>query len=227
MASHYIPTQSPADWKALLKGVEKHWKAGHSAKELAYSWEQAQPFPAEISSILETVPSLHNTEFLLGIPEYPVALPGGGAPSKNDLFVLANCAKGLVAMMVEGKCAETFGPPLSKWYEGMSRGKGKRLQFLLDTLQLAESPCPSIRYQLLHRTASAMITAKRFHAKSAVMLVHSFSQSHKGFEDYAAFLKLFGITAQRGTLHPVLKSSGIRLYCGWATGQCQAPADEC
>jgi hypothetical protein len=36
------------------------------------------------------------------------------------------------------------------------------------------SACETLRYQLLHRTASALYEAHRYHAKVAVMMVHSF-----------------------------------------------------
>ena len=46
------------------------------------------------------------------------------------------------------------------------------------------SPGDSIRYQLLHRAASAMVEARRFNAAHAMMLVHSFSPSDEWFDDY-------------------------------------------
>jgi predicted lysophospholipase L1 biosynthesis ABC-type transport system permease subunit len=54
--------------------------------------------------------------------------------------------------------------------------KESRLQFLLSTLGLTENPPGSVRYQLLHRAASAVITGEQFRAAAAVVLVHSTSQ---------------------------------------------------
>lgn len=80
----------------------------------------------------------------------------------------------------------------------------------------------SIRYQLLHRTVSAVIEAERFGAKCAVMLVHSFSQECLWLEDYQAFLEQFGITAsQPGKLYRIAELSGIALFSGWVIGNAE------
>jgi hypothetical protein len=63
--------------------------------------------------------------------------------------------------------------------------------FLLRCLGL-EQAADSIRYQLLHRAASAILAAEEFFAPYAVMLVHSFSPSGKWFEDFAQFAEMFG-----------------------------------
>ena len=116
---------------------------------------------------------------MLAIPEYQVDLPGGKRPSQNDLFVLARAKdEQLVAIMIEGKVAEPFGPTLEGWLKGGSKGKQTRLKFLCDMLGLSNEPPSHVRYQLLHRTASAIIESKRFNAKYAMMIVHSFSPEH-------------------------------------------------
>jgi len=76
-----------------------------------------------------------------------------------------------------------------------------------------------IRYQLIHRTASALLEADRFCASHALMLVHSFSQSHAWFEDYAAFVGLYGREAVvNGVVH-VGQVGGKELYLGWVVGE--------
>jgi Domain of unknown function (DUF6946) len=47
-----------------------------------------------------------------------------------------------------------------------------------------------IRYQLLHRTASAILTARAFHAHVAVMVVQSFGTKDAVREDFDAFCKV-------------------------------------
>ena len=135
---------------------------------------------------------LNELELLLAIPEYQVDLPGGKRPSQNDLFVLGRAKDGhLVSIMMEGKVAEPFGATLEIWLKDASEGKKKRLKFLCDTLGLSCEPPSHTRYQLFHRTASAIIEAKRFNANYAMMIVHSFSPEHKCFADYQDFLSLF------------------------------------
>jgi hypothetical protein len=45
----------------------------------------------------------------------------------------------------------------------------------------------TLRYQLLHRAASAIYEAKRYRCRHALMLVHSFSLTQRWFEDFVAF----------------------------------------
>lgn len=219
----YRPTGSPEDWREFLASPEKQWKNGCSAKELAYAWESADGWPPEVAALLESDPDFAGLEMTLAIPEHKVPLPGPGNPSQNDLFVLAGNAAGPVAVMVEGKAAEPFGQPLGRWRQGASDGKRRRLAHLQDILGLSNKLPDSVRYQLLHRTASALIEARRFRAKAAVMLVHSFSPTHQWFNDFAAFLDLFGVNAKPGQLHRVSGETDVPLYAGWATGRPAAP----
>lgn len=75
-----------------------------------------------------------------------------------------------------------------------------------------------MRYQLLHRTASAIIEAHRFNAAHAVMLVHSFSQTGEWFGDYAEFVCLMGGDAAEGRMVSVGSRSGVSLYLAWVRG---------
>ncbi len=43
----YIPATRPEDWKTFLADP-KHWKSHHSAKCLAYCWQEAQGFPEAV-----------------------------------------------------------------------------------------------------------------------------------------------------------------------------------
>jgi hypothetical protein len=220
----FVPSSGPKDWKGLLAS-EKQWRSGFSAKTLAHCWESLDGFPPEIARLFakskESV--LQQPEILVAIPEYKVMLPGGARPSQNDLFILARSERGLVVIMIEGKVSETFGPTLREWRANESKGKNLRLGFLKEQLGLPEQDIPEeIRYQLMHRTVSAVLEAKRFFARDAVMIVHSFSKdNHKdkqSFEDYRNFLKLFKVTAESNQLVFVADTQGIRLYCGWAEG---------
>ena len=195
----YIPTSSPDDWRKFLAEPEKQWRSGYSAKELAECWEQSNGFPSEFQNLFSKAENkaLNELELLLAIPEYQVNLVGGRRPSQNDLFVLARAKDGqLVTIMIEGKVSEPFGDILEVWLKDVSEGKKKRLKFLCDVLGLSSQPPLNIRYQLLHRTASAIIEAKRFNAKYAMMIIHSFSPEHKWFSDYQDFLGLFGVASK-------------------------------
>ncbi|MGY2490188.1 DUF6946 family protein, partial [Cupriavidus sp. CP313] len=52
----------------------------------------------------------------------------------------------------------------------------------------------------------------------ALMLVHSFSQTHEWFEDYQAFAALFGINAELNRVHMAKRVGGVTLHLGWVCG---------
>lgn len=84
---------------------------------------------------------------------------------------------------------------------------------------MEEKAIDHIRYQLLHRTVSAIIEAKKFNAKNALVLVHSFSQSYEHFEDYNQFLALYGLSGEKDLLIGPVNINGIDLYFGWVKGE--------
>ncbi len=214
-----IPTQAPEDWRRLL-AKPYHWKTGYSAKTLALSWETAHPsVPPEVASALESAgdPVLHGLGLLLAIPEYEVDLPGGQRPSKTDVLALMRGPRGLVVVAVEGKVDEAFGPTVGEKHAGASVGAEKRMTWLLGRLGLASVP-DTVRYQLLHRTVSALVVAEQFDAAAAVMLVHSFSPTGKSFDDFESFVELFGVRAGVGEVVRIREQAGIPLYVGWCTG---------
>jgi len=219
MSKIYIPTTSPDQWKQLLADPEKHWQKGYSARTLAKCWQSAEGFPEEIRATLSTFSCFDKIEMLLALPEHKVSLPGGSSPSQNDIWVLARAGDDLVSIAVEGKVSESFGPTIKKWRTDSSPGKDERLKYLCDKLGL-EQPLPDkLRYQLLHRTASAIIEAERFNASHAVMLVHSFSQSDECFQDYKDFVALFGKKASVDQFVSVGTRGNVSLHFAWVRGE--------
>ena len=217
----YVPSRGVEDWRRLLEDPKKQWKRGHSARALAYCWEKASAFPPEIIHLFTEsgVAAFAEVELLIAIPEHVVPLRGTGKGSQNDVFVLGKGADGgLISMTIEGKVAEPFDVQMDKWTLGMSSNKQVRLQYLTDMLGLSGEIPDEIWYQLLHRTASAVIEAKRFNARYAAMVVHSFSQEDVGLGDYSAFVKLFGAEAGVAELVYLNDTNGIQLYSGWARG---------
>jgi hypothetical protein len=222
MTQILIPTSSFADWQKLLAKPDLHWKAGFSAMTLARAWEEAKNsgFPAEIAALLKTAERSDWGDLrpLLAIPEYRVSLPGGARGSQTDLMALARGDKGLIAIAVEGKVDESLGPTLKEKREEESPGVDVRIKYLCETLGISND-CPgTIRYQLLHRTVSAIQIARDFFAESAVMIVHSFSPDKKWLGDFQDFATLLGADAQPGRLSLVGKRGGVQLYLGWAVG---------
>ena len=116
---------------------------------------------------------------------------------------------------MEGKVSETFGPTIEEWLADYGKGKEKRLKYLCGLLEVNESMVTRIRYQLLHRTASAIIEAREFNAKNALVLVHSFSSDNQGFQDYRDFLKLFNKEGKTDSLLFGKNIDDIDLYFCW------------
>lgn len=212
-------SSGPQDWQALLADPVRHWKSGYSARTLAHSWEIADGFPSEVASLLaeSAEPLIANLTPILAVPEFKVPLPGGVQASQNDIFVLARSSSGPVSIMVEGKVNESFGPTVAEWQSKASPGKEERLRFLQRALGLGNTPAGSIRYQLLHRAASAVITGEQYRAVAAILIVHSFSQALAGWSDYQTFTRLFGIEAVVGSVQP-LGTSNVPLFGLWVVG---------
>ncbi len=217
MSKILVPSNGPDDWKRFLAQPDLHWSTGNSARTMAHSWEAANDIPPEVESIM--VKGFGTADLLFAVPERKTALPGGSRESQSDVFALVRHPGGLATYTIEGKVDEPFGPTVGEWGASPSAGKTERLAALCDLFGLAS--CPSdVRYQLLHRTASALIEAEKFDAKLAGMIVHSFSPTRRWFDEFARFADLIGAT---GAIQPdepaiIQLPSGRPLLLGWASG---------
>jgi hypothetical protein len=214
----YKPTKGPEDWKELLGEPELHWKTGYSARSIAHSWEESGGLPAEIKDTLERSFG-SQIEPLIVIPEHKVPMPGSSAgASQNDVFLLCRTNDGTAVVMIEGKVNESFDKTVGEWLGPTpSSGKKMRIEALSDMFGLYEEQYLDLRYQLFHRCASAILEANRFCATYAVMLVHSFSQEHKWFDDFEAFADAIGAVQGDGEIWTAELPSGP-LHIGWVTG---------
>ena len=221
MSKIFVPSTSVDQWKELLSNPDRQWRTGYSARTLAYCWKQADGWPASVQTVFSrwgTEP-FNGLQVLLALPEHQVQLPGGSRPSQPDIWVLARGQTDLVSIAVEGKVSEPFGPTLQEWHNAPTPGKKERLDFICEQLGLNCRPPDNIRYQLLHRTASAVVKARCFNASHATMLVHFFSPSDEWFDDYNQLLALFGTSGAPNTITSVGKRAGIYLYFAWVRGE--------
>lgn len=215
----FVPTRDSADWQRLLASPEKHWRPGFSAMSAALSWEAARGLPAEVDQVFEMA-GLGPTELLLAIPEWKTRLPGGERDSQTDVFALVRTARGMFATAVEAKVAESFGPTVGEWAAELTPGKRQRLTALCELLGVPFPPAPMLRYQLFHRTASAVIEARRFGASGAAMIVQSFSPDRAWLADWQAFGDMLGASLAPNQPAVITLSDGFPLLLGWA---CCAP----
>ena len=187
----FIPTISENDWQQFLADPEKQWRDGYSAKSTALHWERSKELPADIRNAL-TLAAFDSPELLLAIPEWKTALPGGGRESQTDVFALVKTEQGLIVCAVEAKVAEPFGPTVDEWLVNASDGKLERLRYLKSILGI-EGDIGNLRYQLFHRTASALIEAENFNGYAAAMIVQSFHEQSLWKEDLVAFAHAMGV----------------------------------
>lgn len=212
----YAPIDSLDSWRLLLADPVLHWKDGYSAKSLAMSWFRYGGLPQTARAVLAKGPDTwKEIDSLLCFPEHKIDLPGGSRASQSDIFVLAKTREGLITIVVEGKCLEPFGPTVAEWTKEASSGKEVRLDYLIDLLHLRARPIESVRYQLLHRTASAVIEAHRFLCTTAIVLIHAFADSPQSYNDYSTFLKLYDLEACRNIPSAAVRLGSIDLHFAW------------
>lgn len=224
MSNFYIPTDNPEDWKRFLDKPDKQWKSDHSAKALAYCWQEARGFPAEVRKLFREsdIPAFKGIKMLAAFPEYKVPLPGGGKASQSDIFILAKGGNKLISIAVEGKADEPFGEIISEWKIRDMGGKKERLNYLCNLLKLSPDVVNDIYYQLLHRTASAVIKAQEFNALIALVLIHALKKSPEKYEEsfqaYCQFLYLFGKKGKENSITSLRRLGPVSLYAGWVKG---------
>lgn len=204
------------DWRGLA-GEDK-WVPTRSAYELAHCWHQSRGLPGPIARVLNISGHelIREISFDLCLVEKPVFLDTRIAPSMTDLMAYGRNAKGdAVVFAVEGKADEPFGSRVWAWVRGdaknptMSaeprRTRMHRLKFLAKHLSKEIPQNSTLRYQLLHRTVSAVLEAQLHGAVAAVVLVHAFGpEAADNFSDFSEFLReLGGSGVTKGTVsHP-------------------------
>lgn len=220
----FIPTKDAECWRDFLVDKNKQWQKGFSAMETALSWEKADGLPPEFKKILSQEAEFEGAELLLAIPEYKVSLPGGSSPSQNDVFAVITSKKSLTVMTVEGKAKEDFDDTIFNWKKSRSKNaETERLGFLLEKIGVKDKEIDSLRYQLFHRLASAVIMAEKFHAKNAIMIIQSFNDNNKEnhFDDFATFIELYGISSvEKSKLYKLTERNGIEIFAGWVYSKC-------
>ena len=214
-----------AVWRAGLADPHLHWRRTKSAWELAVSWESRRStdsgLPVEVHDTLHSHAAFQNPTLLLGIVEHRVALDTARTPSQNDLWCMLATDSGPVSVAVEGKAGEDFDRRLKDWFGSgkETEGKERRLKFLCEVLGIAGSPPLTLRYQLFHRAASAVLEAKRWRIGKALMLVQSFAESSTSWQDYVDFAELLGLSVARNAVSGPVVAGGVELYLAWVHSQ--------
>jgi hypothetical protein len=230
----HIPTRCPCCWRSLLADPRKQWKRGRSAYEIAASWEAAasspRGIPPEVAQVLDTSQATTGAELVIGLPEHRVALAGGGHGSQNDLWALLRVGSSRISMAVEAKASETLGPRVGPWLSAAkdaSRASGKpvRLAAIRKRLTLEEADLDPVRYQLLHRAASALIEVERFGAAKALVLVQAFggAKDEGSLADVGRFAGLYGRDFEKGRVVHLTDHTPVPLFVAWVDSPLAPP----
>jgi hypothetical protein len=216
----FIPTRSGSDWQPLLAKPTLHWKKGASAMTTAVSWEAAAgALPVEIATLLDSsgLDALDNLQLLAAFPEWETELEGGVTTSKTDVLAICRNRKGLCVLAVEAKVNEDFGPLVEEKRKEPSPGQSARLKYLQELLGIAELS-DAIRYQLLHRTASALLAGRLFHAETAVMLVQAFGDKSSQQKDFMIFAEMLNAREVTTGLYSIPATGTPTMYLAWCMG---------
>lgn len=216
-----VPLLKPEDVIPHL-GKPTHWKQGRSAKAVADSWFGANDIPPAVRAVLDQSPELKGAELVDAWLERCTDLGDArGSASQTDLLAVLGLGDELAVMGVEAKVTESFGPLVSDWLGEGGEGKEDRLQRLCDLLGFDRATVGDLRYQLFHRTAAAILEARRYRANKAVLMIHSFCENATGLPDFLAFFERMGVAgAGRDKLSEPAQVGGVTLWVGWTSDLC-------
>lgn len=224
MTRLHTSTRGICNWRERLAAPDGQWRRHYSALEAAASWELAAQrqsgIPEEIEVLLDHAFGI--PELLFAVAEHKVPLPGWNKDSQNDLWGLVKTESGTVSLAIEAKVNEGFGDSnLEAWLKGTGSVRSRenrkaRWDFLRSNLpDTQDDEYQKVAYQLLHRTASAVIEARRFGLKHAACIIQTFGNPEASFEQFSRFCEAIGLNVKRGGIEKV-DFSGISLAVGWA-----------
>jgi hypothetical protein len=213
----HVPLLAPADVIPHL-GAPHHWKEGRSAKLLIDQWWAANGLPRSVRAMLDQAEAWRGAVLLDAFAERCTSLEDGRpSPSQSDLLAVLGLGSGLGVLSIEAKVDEGFDKTVDQWFGGGGEGKAVRLTKLTERLGLRTGEIAALRYQLLHRTAAALIEAQRYRASHAAMIVQSWSADLDGYDDFCAFVEAIGVTAPTvGALSDPVLIDGVAIRLGWS-----------
>lgn len=213
------PLIDPVHVKPLLRDPDLHWKQGRSAYEAAHSWIPAGLYaqggwPPKVREAICAAPEWSNTSIVAGFFEHATALDTMTGPSNTDVLLVCNNGSNLGVAAIEAKAGETFGERVQEWKT--TEGRERRYLWACDFFGVDPGECQLLRWQLFHRTAAAVLEARRFCARDAVMVVHDFSSTNASLHDFQAFsdrLKVSGNCV--GSISEPISVQGVSLRLSW------------
>jgi hypothetical protein len=210
----------------LGKG-QAHWRQGYSAHALATAWFMHNGLPPTVRALLDGHDRFRGAELVDAILERKTDLRDGvRGQSQTDLLAILGLGRNLAAAAVEGKVDESFGPLISEWLTDDPQ-KHSRLGALTKLLGTTGHEIFVLRYQLFHRTVSAIYEAERYRALTALMLVHSFSARRSGWADFTAFVRAIDLTedVKPDEILGPKRVRAVELYAAWLADKLPTSAE--
>lgn len=168
--------------------------------------------------MLDEVPEWRGAALIDAFAERRTDLEDGRpSHSQSDLLAIVALEIDIGVLSIEAKVDEGFDKTVGEWMGDGSQGKAVRLAKLTGLLGVPVSSASGLRYQLLHRTAAALLEARRYRASKAAMIVQSWCPSRSNFEDYLAFCWALGLSEPAANhLTAQIGVSGVQLRLGWS-----------
>jgi hypothetical protein len=181
-------------------------------------WWAANDIPPSVRMLLDQAEEWCRAELIDAFVERCTDLADGRRThSQSDLLAVVGLKDGLAILAIEAKVDEGFDKTVEQWRSVASAGKEARLAKLCTLLRLDPVKVGPLRYQLFHRTASAVIEAKRYRACHAAMIVQSWSPVADGFGDYARFCVALGLCEpELDKLSSTIQVDGVSLRMVWS-----------
>lgn len=214
----HVPLLRPEDVIPHLGKGELHWRDGYSAKAVCESWFDANDIPLSVRQVLDSADEYQGSELIDAWLERCTHLPWGrGNPTQTDLLAVLAVGKKLAVLAIEAKVRESFGPYVRDWLAEGGNNRAERLHGLCDLLNLSTEPASALRYQLLHRTAAAVLEARRYRAGHAAMVVQSFCPDCTGLSDFQIFAQAMGYGhVDVDSISPPKRLGSVELRIGWS-----------
>jgi hypothetical protein len=194
-------TRSPDEWKD---------------EPLTARWQSSGAFPPEVAALLNTNDATEGAALLLAIPQHETPLARGSHAAAADLCALGRTSHGLISIVVDAISGDKGSDAAD---DTSARGRTRSAAALCALLEIDPQRETDVSARFIHRTAVALIEARRFFAVAAVVIVDSVTRTQDSFDDFRRFVALMGGRLRApGHLAPVAPREGIHLLFGWAQG---------
>lgn len=207
MTVNKTPSDGYAGWP---RWPCKNLRMNKEALDTVHRWEAAKGLPPEICDIVGS-----DAELEYAVPGLKVSIPDRcHGDSRCDVFARVKTGHGIGGIGITSIPEKGFGEVIHKW-RGHTEDWQERLSTVCSALETRNPPPPDMCYKPFHRLAAAIYVADKHGADFAGMIVQSFSQRRKGYDDFEAFCDLLDAKLVPGKPCRTKLKSGRRILLAW------------